>query len=61
MLQENGIEIGDSYRRHGAHEQMKNFIEENNIACPTCGKHNFTDIRAVQPDVQDIPGCYRRC
>ncbi|MCR5650524.1 MAG: glycine--tRNA ligase [Lachnospiraceae bacterium] len=26
-------------------EQMKNFIEENNIPCPSCGKHNFTDIR----------------
>ena len=26
-------------------EQMKNFIDEKNIACPTCGKHNFTDIR----------------
>lgn len=26
-------------------EDMKNFIEEKNIACPTCGKHNFTDIR----------------
>ena len=26
-------------------EEMKNFIEENNIKCPTCGKHNFTDIR----------------
>ena len=26
-------------------EQMKNFIEEHQIACPTCGKHNFTDIR----------------
>ena len=26
-------------------EQMKNFIEEKNIACPSCGKHNFTDIR----------------
>ena len=24
---------------------MKDFIEENNIPCPTCGKHNFTDIR----------------
>ena len=22
-----------------------NFIEENNVPCPTCGKHNFTDIR----------------
>ena len=26
-------------------EEMKNFIEEHNIKCPTCGKHNFTDIR----------------
>ena len=24
---------------------MKNFIEEKQIACPSCGKHNFTDIR----------------
>ncbi len=26
-------------------EQMKNFIDEHQIPCPTCGKHNFTDIR----------------
>ena len=26
-------------------EQMKNFIDEKNICCPSCGKHNFTDIR----------------
>ena len=26
-------------------EEMKAYIEEKNIACPTCGKHNFTDIR----------------
>ncbi len=26
-------------------EEMKDFIEEHNIPCPTCGKHNFTDIR----------------
>lgn len=25
--------------------EMKAFIEEHNIPCPTCGKHNFTDIR----------------
>ncbi len=24
---------------------MKAFVEEHNIPCPTCGKHNFTDIR----------------
>ena len=26
-------------------EQMKEFVEERNIPCPSCGKHNFTDIR----------------
>ena len=25
--------------------EMKQFIEDNAIPCPTCGKHNFTDIR----------------
>ena len=25
--------------------EMKEFVEEHNIPCPTCGKHNFTDIR----------------
>ncbi len=27
------------------HADMMNYINEHNIACPTCGKHNFTDIR----------------
>ncbi|MBO5888593.1 MAG: glycine--tRNA ligase [Clostridia bacterium] len=27
------------------HADMKAFVEEHNILCPTCGKHNFTDIR----------------
>ena len=26
-------------------EEMRDFIEEHQIPCPTCGKHNFTDIR----------------
>ena len=26
-------------------EQMADFIREHEIPCPTCGKHNFTDIR----------------
>jgi glycyl-tRNA synthetase len=26
-------------------QQMKDFIEEKKIPCPSCGKHNFTDIR----------------
>ena len=25
--------------------EMKEFVEEHNICCPTCGKHNWTDIR----------------
>ena len=28
-----------------SHEEMKDFVEEHAIPCPTCGKHNFTDIR----------------
>ncbi len=27
------------------HAEMKEFVEEHNILCPTCKKHNFTDIR----------------
>ena len=26
-------------------QEMKDFIEEHQIPCPSCGKHNFTDIR----------------
>ena len=26
-------------------EQMLEYINENNVPCPACGKHNFTDIR----------------
>ena len=25
--------------------EMKQFVEDHNIPCPSCGKHNFTDIR----------------
>ncbi len=28
-----------------SHEEMKAFVDEHNIPCPTCKKHNFTDIR----------------
>ncbi|MBO4375188.1 MAG: glycine--tRNA ligase [Lachnospiraceae bacterium] len=28
-----------------SNEEMMDFIKKNNIGCPTCGKHNFTDIR----------------
>lgn len=28
-----------------SNEQLKSFIDENSIACPKCGAHNFTDVR----------------
>ncbi len=31
-----------------SNEEMMNFIRENHIACPKCGKHDFTDIRKFQ-------------
>ena len=41
---------GERHRPGQAHrrllsDEMKDYIEEHNIPCPTCGKHNFTDIR----------------
>ena len=28
-----------------SHEKMMTYIDEHDIKCPSCGKHNFTDIR----------------
>lgn len=28
-----------------SHEEMEKFINDNNIPCPSCGKHEFTQIR----------------
>ena len=41
---ENGIELKESVDSW-SQEQMKAFVEEHKIPCPSCGKHNFTDIR----------------
>jgi len=41
---EKGIELKESVDSW-SQEQMKEFVEEHNIPCPSCGKHNFTDIR----------------
>ncbi len=41
--QENGLTI-DSVDGW-SHEQMENYIREHEIACPTCGKKDFTEIR----------------
>ena len=42
--QENGIELESSVDGW-SQEEMMNFIKDHNVPCPTCGKHNFTDIR----------------
>ena len=41
---ENNITLGSSVDGWSNEEMMK-FIKDNNIPCPTCGKHNFTDIK----------------
>ena len=41
---ENGFELPKPIDAFSQAE-MKEFVEEHNIPCPTCGKHNFTDIR----------------
>ena len=41
---ENGFEL-DKPIDAFSQDEMKAFVEEHNILCPTCGKHNFTDIR----------------
>jgi len=41
---ENGITLESSVDGW-SQAKMKQFIDENNVPCPTCGKHNFTDIR----------------
>ena len=42
--QENHFDLGHSVDAM-SQAQMKEFIEEHQIACPTCGQHNWTDIR----------------
>lgn len=40
------IEISSNKETVGmTNEEMINYIKENKIPCPKCGKHNFTDIR----------------
>ena len=41
---EHGVELEKAIDAF-TQEEMKAFIDEHEIACPTCGKHNFTDIR----------------
>ncbi|MBR2406415.1 MAG: glycine--tRNA ligase [Clostridia bacterium] len=41
---ENGVTL-DKPIDAFSQDEMKAFVDEHNIPCPTCGKHNFTDIR----------------
>ncbi len=41
---ENKIEL-ESGIDGWSQEMMKNFIADHHVPCPSCGKHNFTDIR----------------
>ncbi len=43
---DNLIEAFDGTNPAGwSNEQMTDYIKEHSIPCPSCGKHNFTDIR----------------
>ena len=42
--EEHGIKIEGSVDAW-SQEEMKAYIDEHNIPCPSCGKHDFTDIR----------------
>lgn len=43
-MQENNVTIDGSVDAW-SNDEMKKYIDEHEITCPTCGKHNFTDIR----------------
>ena len=53
--QENGIELESSVDGWSADEMME-FIKTNSVPCPTCGKHNFTDIREFNLMFQTFRG-----
>jgi len=42
-MTENGAEVASA--DGWTNEQLKEYIENNNIVCPKCGKMNYTDIR----------------
>ncbi|MBQ9827165.1 MAG: glycine--tRNA ligase [Lachnospiraceae bacterium] len=41
---ENGIELGSSVDGW-TNEEMEKWVADHNVPCPTCGSHNFTEIR----------------
>ncbi len=46
LIEDWGKEHGEEIEADGwTNEELEQFIEKNQIPCPTCGKHNFTGIR----------------
>jgi glycyl-tRNA synthetase len=43
-MKDNGLEVEDAVDSW-SNEEMKKYIEEKGIICPSCGKEDFTDIR----------------
>ena len=43
-MQENGL-TPETPIDGWSQEEMKKYIDDKNICCPSCGKHDFTDIR----------------
>ena len=44
FAKEKGIEL-ESSEDGWSNEEMQNWINDHNVPCPSCGAHNFTDIR----------------
>ena len=60
FCQEKGIELEkpiDAFSQ----QEMTDFIEEQENSVPKLRQAQFYRYPSVQPDVQDIPGCYRGC
>ncbi len=46
LIEDYAHEHGEDVTADGwTKEEMEKYIEDNNIVCPKCGKHNFTEIR----------------
>ncbi|MBQ9420242.1 MAG: glycine--tRNA ligase [Lachnospiraceae bacterium] len=43
---ENGIELANNSADGMSQEEMQQFIADHKVPCPSCGAHNWTDIRS---------------
>ncbi len=58
---EHGIELKKTSVDAWSQEEMRTFIDEHQIPCPTCGKHNFTNIRQFNLMFKTFQGCDGGC